>query len=86
MTQINELKVVQSKHFQFDQKKYLPLRDSDLTHLNANEIKLIDDILDKLSSMNAITISKICMQLNSRGATSGIRLTNLLAKWGRCES
>ena len=35
MVQINELKVVQSKHFQFNQKKYLPLRDPDLTHLNA---------------------------------------------------
>ncbi len=58
MAQANELKVVQSKHFQFNQKKYLPLRDSDLTHLNANEIKLIDDVLDKLSHMNATTISE----------------------------
>jgi len=53
----NELKIVQSKHFQFNQKKYLPLREPDLTLVNANEIKLIDDVLDKLSHMNATAIS-----------------------------
>lgn len=53
-----ELEQVKSKHFQFNQKKYLPLRNPDLSLLNANEIKLIDEVLVKLSNMNATTISE----------------------------
>lgn len=53
-----ELVLVKNKHFQFEQKKYLPLREPDLSQFNANEIKLIDDVLDQLSNMNAATISE----------------------------
>jgi transcriptional regulator with XRE-family HTH domain len=53
-----ELELVKSEHFQFKQKKYLPLREPNLSFLNAREIKLIDEVLDKLSNMNAATISE----------------------------
>jgi transcriptional regulator with XRE-family HTH domain len=53
-----ELEVVLSQHFQFNRKKYLPHRDPDLSLFNANEIKLIDDVLSKLSNMNAAQISE----------------------------
>lgn len=52
-----DLSKVKDKYFQYPQTKYLPLRAPDLTKLNANEIKLIDDILEKISDMNASEIS-----------------------------
>lgn len=53
-----ELSKVKDTYFQYPQTKYLPLREADLTKLKAHEIKLIDDVLDKLSDMNAIEISE----------------------------
>lgn len=53
-----ELEKVKSSYFQHAQKKYLPCREPNLAVLNANEIKLIDDVLNKLSDMNAATISE----------------------------
>jgi hypothetical protein len=53
-----ELEQVKSSYFQRMQKKYLPHREPDLNIFNANEIKLIDDVLNKLSDMNAATISQ----------------------------
>lgn len=57
MIEKKELEKITSKCFEFNQKKYLPLRTPDLSILNANEIKLIDDVLDKLSNLNAANIS-----------------------------
>lgn len=53
-----ELSKVKDKYFQYPQTKYLPLREPDLTKLKAHEIKMIDDVLEKLSSMNASEISE----------------------------
>jgi len=53
-----DLVEVSGKYFHYPQTKYLPLRLHDLSILNANEIKLIDDVLDKLSDMNANQISE----------------------------
>lgn len=53
-----ELEVVNSKYFQYELKKYLPRREPDLSILNAAEITLIDDVLQKLSNMNAAQISE----------------------------
>lgn len=58
MIENKEIEVVKSKYFQLLQKKYLPHREPDLSVFNANEIKLIDDVLQKLSGMNASTISE----------------------------
>lgn len=52
-----DLVEVKNKYFQYDQRKYLPLRPASLTLLNANEIKIIDEVLEKLSGMNAQQIS-----------------------------
>lgn len=57
-----EIEVVKSKYFQHQQTKYLPHREPDLSVFTANEIKLIDQVLEKLSSMNATTISEYSHQ------------------------
>lgn len=49
---------VKDKYFQYPQRKYLPLKEPDLGILNAKETKMIDDVLDKLSNMNAKQISE----------------------------
>lgn len=62
MIEEKDLELVKSKYFQHMQKKYLPHRDADLSIFNANEIKLIDSVLLKLSGMNASTISEYSHQ------------------------
>jgi len=57
MIKKGELEKVKSKYFQYEQKKYLPHRKPDLSILTAQEIKTIDDVLNKLSNMNASAIS-----------------------------
>ena len=49
---------VEDKYFQYPQRKYLPLTRPDLSKLKANELKLIDDVLEKFSDMNATQISE----------------------------
>lgn len=62
MIENKEIEIVKSKYFQHLQKKYLPHQEPDLSVFNANEIKMIDDVLQKLSSMNAATISEYSHQ------------------------
>jgi len=52
-----EIIKVDDKYFQYPQRKYLPLKTPDLSKLKANELKMIDDVLEKLSDMNATQIS-----------------------------
>lgn len=52
-----EILKVPNKYFSFPQTKYLPLRKPDLSRLKATEKELIDDILGRLSDMNATHIS-----------------------------
>ena len=52
-----EIIKVESKYYDYPQRKYLPLRKADLSKLRANEIEVIDKVLDKLSDMNATQIS-----------------------------
>jgi len=58
MIENKEIEAVKSKYFQHFQKKYLPHREPNLSVLNASEIKLIDDVIHKLSNMNASAISE----------------------------
>lgn len=53
MEQKGEIERVKSKYFQYDQKKYLPRREPDLSELSAQEIKHIDEVLARLSDKNA---------------------------------
>lgn len=57
MEQDGELARVHRPYFEFAQKKYLPLRDPDLSKLNARELDLINDVIHRLSDMSARQIS-----------------------------
>lgn len=58
MTKDEEIIKVESSYFEYPQIKYLPLRKADLSKLKANEIEVIDDVLNRLSDMNAAQISE----------------------------
>jgi hypothetical protein len=62
MIENKEIEMVKSNYFQHLQKKYLPHCEPDLSVLNANEIKVIDDVLEKLAGMNVATISEYSHQ------------------------
>ena len=47
---------VKSKYFQYDQKKYMPLREPDLSKINSTELQHINEELTRLSHMNAVQI------------------------------
>lgn len=57
MEEEGSLEVVKSSHYQYPQTKYLPLRAPDLEVLKATELEVIDEVLDRLGSMNASQIS-----------------------------
>lgn len=48
---------VKDKYFDYPQTKYLPLRKADLSKLMGREIELIDNVLNRISDMNAAQIS-----------------------------
>ncbi len=58
MTDDREIVRVKGDYFGFPQTKYLPLRRPDLSKLCANEIETIDNVLNRLSDMNAAQISE----------------------------
>jgi len=52
-----ELETVKSKYFLHEQTKYLPRREPDISVLNAQEIKHIDEVLSRLSDKSATELS-----------------------------
>jgi len=52
-----EIEKVKSRHFQYDQRKYLPLRQANLKVLSAQEIQHIDEVLSRLAWKNAAELS-----------------------------
>ncbi len=56
MQKQGELQAVKSKHFQYRQKKYLPLTSPKLDLLSAREAAHIDGVLARLSDKNAAEI------------------------------
>jgi len=52
-----ELETVKSKYFLHEQTKYLPRRESDISVLNAKEIKHIDEVLSRLSDKSVAELS-----------------------------
>ncbi len=58
MIKDEEIIKVTSNYFEYPQTKYLPLRKPDLSILMANEIEIIDEVLNRLSDMNAAQISE----------------------------
>ena len=57
MEEKGELETVRSKYFQHEQTKYLPRRGSDISVLNAKEIKHIDEVLARFGDKNAKELS-----------------------------
>lgn len=57
MKKKKEVEQVTSKFFQYEQKKYLPLREADLSSLSAREVAHIDDVLARLSDKSAKELS-----------------------------
>lgn len=60
MLREKEIEKIKSNYFDYPQTKYLPLREADFSKLKlkADEKEVIDDVLNKLSGMNAKEISK----------------------------
>ena len=57
MIKDEEIVKIENIYFQYPQTKYLPLRKTNLSILKANEVEIINDVLNKLSDMNAGQIS-----------------------------
>ena len=57
MIKNGEIEKVKSDYFSYPQTKYLPRNKPDLTKFMASEIEVIDDVLGKLSEMNASQVS-----------------------------
>lgn len=57
MTTNEQLETVKSKYFQYNQRKYLPKQEPDLTVINAREIKFIDKEIERLADKNAKDLS-----------------------------
>lgn len=49
---------IKDEYFKYPQTKYLPLRESDLSILEAKETQLIDHVIARLADMNASQISE----------------------------
>ncbi len=57
MTVEGEIIEVKDKYFQYPMRKYLSLRNPDLSILKGSEIEVVDDVLCRLSDMTARQIS-----------------------------
>jgi len=57
MAKADQLEVVKSKYFQYEQRKYLPKAEPDLTVISAREIKFIDKEIQRLADKNAKDLS-----------------------------
>lgn len=51
-----ELKKITTEYYGLAQKKYIPQVKTDLCKLNARELEIIDEVISRLSSMNALAI------------------------------
>lgn len=58
MEKNNEIEKATSKYFSYPQTKYLPHREPNLRVLNATELRLIDDVINRFSNMNATELSE----------------------------
>lgn len=58
MIKEKEITKVKDKYFEYPQTKYLPLRNADLSELKANEIEIIDKMLNRLADKNDKEISE----------------------------
>ncbi len=59
MIKNQELTLVKNKYFQYQQKKYLPLRSANLSIFSAQEKELIDHEIERFKDYNATKISEL---------------------------
>ena len=59
MQKNEDLELIKSKYYNKNMTKYLPIKQADLTLFNAQEIKHIDAIIEKLSDKNATELSSL---------------------------
>ncbi len=59
MIKKEELVEISNQYYQFEQTKYLPRREPDLSLLSAREIKHIDEVLNRLGDKNATELSSL---------------------------
>jgi len=52
-----DLVIIEDQYYQYPQRKYLPLRPPRMEILSGHELEVIDDVLERLSDMNATKIS-----------------------------
>lgn len=57
MIKDEDMERVKSSYFNFPQTKYLPRRSPDLSKLSARDLETINQVLNRLSDMNATQIS-----------------------------
>jgi transcriptional regulator with XRE-family HTH domain len=57
MKKTGEIEEVKSTYFTYEQRKYLPRVNADLSRLNGQEIELINSVLAKLANMSATELS-----------------------------
>ena len=63
MVKDNDLEVVKSKYFKHEQKKYLAVREPDLSKLvSARELEHINEVINRLSDKNASELSEYSHQ------------------------
>jgi len=58
MIENGEIEKIKSRHFQYEQKKYLPHRSANLKILSAQEIQHIDEVINRLAWKNARELSE----------------------------
>lgn len=56
MIKKGELKKITTEYFGMTQKKYIPQVKPDFNKLDGRELEVIDEVIDRLSSMNALAI------------------------------
>lgn len=59
MKKDDEVEEIQSHHFAYEQKKFLPHREPDLTRLSAQEFEMIDDVLGRYGNLTATQLTSI---------------------------
>jgi transcriptional regulator with XRE-family HTH domain len=75
MEKAGEIERVRSDYFSYPQTKYLPLRSPNLALLSGQEKELIDDVLNRLSDMNAAQMSEYSHNdVPWRGTAEGRRI------------
>ncbi|MDE1919602.1 MAG: DUF4065 domain-containing protein [Patescibacteria group bacterium] len=59
MKHADEIEEIESRHFAYEQKKFLPHREPDLTKLSGQELEMIDDVLRRYGNLTADQLTAI---------------------------